>query len=411
MHKLSKRNLFVTLLVGASFSILSLLLHILPSFNSMINFKDSTGDNLTRFFSDDYIGTVVNLHKDHPVFARRPLTTFFTDLIADYTFLSIAESFSLVNFSLIFFSGLLVFYIARLLKYDYKESLLSLILFCSSFTILLPFFRTTYTYDEPFQYFFFLLTLVALLEERWLFFLLSFFLSLLGRETSAIAFLGVYLFMLIDIRKITIDKLLIKNTLVVVVPILGYVLYYLFTNDSTLMKDYDETNVRLSQFQYNFQDYQYTKESLSLFLITLGIPFYSLVWYLRDHPIKGYEKKILNAFWFVFILNTIIIIISVRVNESRVIALPLLLLWPLAGKYFRHLLSDIKNKIKTLSLLYLFSINIFFAFISYFIAFEVYQPTGSLMSENLFNEYFFGLLLFVGFHLSVKLGVIISNKH
>ncbi|MCB0400593.1 MAG: hypothetical protein KDD41_00770 [Flavobacteriales bacterium] len=383
--------------IGLIIIAVSFFIHIHPSFNSMINFKTSVYNTENACFSNDYIQVVLDYHKDHPVFSRRPMTTFLIETVKEVTGVGLAASFALVGFFFFYVNGLLVYALSRFLKSTSGQALWSMLLYHLSFTILFPYFRTTYTYDEPLQYFFCLLALIGIYKPaNWLM-VLGLTGAVFARESSLVVFPSfflLYYFKGSEGFKIRWD--VIRKALLFAVPVviyLGYYGYHLSTFQAGVEADYDEASIRVSQLSYNFQSNAYTLETISLFLIVNLFPLVLL--FLQ--PRSDRSGMLIKAFWVLLGLNTIMVLLGARVSESRVLTLPLLLLWPLMGGYVQAIGSDLIVQLrgKKMRIVLLISMMMM-ALAAYFGAFKVYEQTGAKADENLFNEYFFMVLFTSG---------------
>ena len=403
MRDIGFKELLISIVVGLAITITSFYIHIHPSLNSMINFKTATINLEEDHFSDVYIQQVVDYHKEHPVFARRILSTYLIEITQKTLGLSIAQSFSFINFSLFFLVGLLVFYLAKIMGMSQNSALLSQIIYHLCFSVFFAFFRTNYTYDEPLQYFFCLLSLTFIIKERVFMLIVSLFLALMARESSIVIFPSMFfLYYFLYQEKIRIDFQLIKKGLLFTVPVIMYLIFYIYhlsTFEAGVEENYDELNVRFSQLMYNFQNVQFSIESIALFIMISGLPVVLLLAQGKE-VIKNEKYKLRVAFWLALVLNTIMVYVSARVNEARVLALPLIFLWPLLGNYALNFWHQTIHRITKKVVFVLILVMGFMAFVSYYIAICTYKPTGADSVENLFNEYFFILLLLMSFIVS-----------
>src|SRR5262245_43023142 len=101
---------------------------------------------------NELLERVWRFHSTHPAFVGRPLTNVGVGMLHEWLGLSIGASFVLVNFPLLFLCGVLVAWCAREFALSVRESLASICIFYSSFTILFAFFRSIDTYDDLWQY-------------------------------------------------------------------------------------------------------------------------------------------------------------------------------------------------------------------------------------------------------------------
>ena len=87
----------IPILVSAFFTLCILFLHLKSGITTMINgggFK----------ISNKALSATVDLHRNHPVFIRRKLTTWLIDFSSSICNIEIGTSFVLVNFFFLFLS-------------------------------------------------------------------------------------------------------------------------------------------------------------------------------------------------------------------------------------------------------------------------------------------------------------------
>lgn len=383
--------------IGLLIIAVSFVIHIHPAFNSMINFQTSVYNVEGQLFSDDYIRVVLDYHKEHPVFARRPLTTFLVEFTDQAIGIGLAAAFAWVGFFFFYINGLLVYVLARCMKSTSLQALLAMIAYLLSFTILFPYFRTTYTYDEPLQYFFCLLALIGLYKPSKGLMLFGLTGCLFARESSLVLFPSFFLlYYFKDAGAFKIRWDVIRKGLLFVLPVLVYMVYYVYhlsVFEAGVESNYDEASVRVSQLSYNFQSTAYTVETLSLFSIVYLFP----VTLLLIQPRADRSGMLIKAFWILLILNTAMVLLGARVSESRVLTLPLLLLWPIMGRYLLATVQNMKRllQVKKMRMMFVLSMAIMVV-VSYFIAFKFYVQTGAKAEENLFNEYYFVVVFISG---------------
>ena len=404
MLSTTSRYFFTAIITSLLCTALSFTIHVLPKSNSMINFKVDKNSNRADFIANDYLSSAVKYHKEQPTFSKRPLTTFFVENLSRRTNLNIGWAFTMVNFGFYFISGILLFYCSFLLGNNIKLSIISVILFFLSFTVLFAFFRSIYTYDEPIQYCFLFLSLIAVIKEKWILYIFAFSIALISRENSILLAPSIFVFLSnFKESKIRINKELIKKVAIQISPILIYLGFYLLMYFNKMEESANDIVSRTSLFKYNFQNILFANETMVSLFLAVGIQILFLYFYMKTNQKSRYEKQLVYSFLLAFFINTIIVIMTARAREARLFALPLIFLWPLLGKivYFEFIKfrSIIKNLLFIKNWIYLFTL-IFLIFMGYITSEYIYIPSEPAKEENFFNEYLFtisiiGSLLFV----------------
>ena len=359
-------------------------LHVLPSWNSMINFKGGVYNPAKEKLANDYLQAVVAYHKEEPAFARRPFTSWMIEAVHYGIGLSWGESFTGVNFLLLFLTGWLVYYLALLYKSGEGAALLSLLLFYLSASVLFAFFPTNYSYDEPLQYFFLLLTLIHVERKRWLWAGLFFTGALIARENSLLLYPAFVLFLLPGAKQRFSykSKAFLKQLGLSTIPIFLYLIFvFLYSSYHDLFNLSQEgVAERFSVFRYNFQNRQYAVESLVSGFLVLGWPLY-LLFYTDKNSLTDREKRLIPAVVLSVVLNTIVVLLMTKARELRLFALPLIFLWPLLGKCF---LSSVKRMSLTflkrehlLRIIGTISVLLVLLVLVYLLAYNWYLPTGT----------------------------------
>ncbi|GBL35504.1 hypothetical protein EMGBS15_10990 [Filimonas sp.] len=156
-----------------------------------------------------------------------------------------------------------------------------------------------------------------------------------------------------------------------------------------------EMSSRLHLFDFNFQDVKYSRETLFSFFLVGGFPVYLLMQYGKEIKKNIHEYELLKAFLFLLTVNSIIVIFSTIARESRLFALPLLVIYPLLGRYFLmeikgffHL-TKINFKLPNLVLM-LLHVGLLWLAHEYF--FRVYETTIHPKQYNYNGEYLFAMV-------------------
>lgn len=370
---------------------------MLPVSDSMLN------DNSTKL-AQVFLKSQIRYHQEFAPFARRPLTSMLIEGVSSVFGTTLGEAFVLVNFLLLYICGLLVYSTSLRLNGSTKQALFNLLFFFSSFSILFSFFPPVFTYDEPLQYCLLFLTLLSLYSNRWGFYVLSFFLALVARESSAFIFPGIVVIGLgsglVSVQDRSYQE--IRKWMLLLLPLVLYagylVLFFWFADlwDQT-------TEVESSRLQCiidNFGTFARTVETVFSFILVLGPVSYLLFIAQRNMHFNGMQKRYIRAFFLALIINTPIVMLATLAREARLYALPLIFLWPLIGqmfgaelalmcrpKLYRSCFGHLRNK------LYLLGSQL----LNYWISFKLYVPSFS-SDNNFFNEYLFVMLLLISVH-------------
>lgn len=386
--------------------LVSLLLTLFSFGIHMSEFSDSMLNQNNHIVSNGYLTYMVNYHKELLAFSRRPLTTILIETTSQLSGLSIGKSYILVNYSLFFFSGVLLFVLAYKLTNRYWQSIFAIVSYFLTFSVLFAFFSPIYTYDEPLQYCFILLALLALLRQHWIGYVFCFTLASISRETSLLLLpaLVFYFSKGPNSPSSIFAKKNMGRLLVICAPFLLYAIFLVvFLSRKELLHGAEsEVGERFSCFLENFENQKNAVESIVSIFLTLG-PFLYLLWaFLKNYSHTKLEKKFINAFLLSFALNTTVVLLMSFARESRLFALPLFFIWPLAGSFF---LREIKI-VFSYKLYYHCFKNwsylcclLLFTFINYQISFKVYESFYDASGQtHLFNEYLFVVLLFISVH-------------
>lgn len=398
------KDFFLASLVSLTCVLLCFYIHVMPSSNSMINLKTKGAGIEKPFISDGYLEEVITYHKEHPAFARRPLTTYLTEQLSHNATLSIGESFTLINFILLFLCGLAIYYCATLIGSCTSEALLSVTLYYLSFSTLFAFFPPIYSYDEPFQYMLIYLGLMAILRNQWAFYILMFSLAIIARESSLILLPGLAL---LAVYTPTLSVASFKKVVLLLIPAVVYVIYLYFfitLNDigAASQQDFQE---RLEHFYGNFRDLKFAIESMTSFFLAIGLQTYLLYSYASRESLSPIEKKYVKAFAVTLLINTMIVILTTYVRETRLFALPLFFLFPLMGRIVLKEISYIRWKLSVVTRReFIKYLPLFLTMVaaSLSVTYKYYFQTIGSQSENLFNEYTAIVLLVTTGHFLLR---------
>ncbi len=391
-----------TLCLG--FTLFSLMIHTLPQVNTMVNYADKNQPkNETLLIANGFLSWAVNYHKTQPDFKKRPITTFLIEFVANVFELRIALAFVVVNFLFLFLCGFLIYYLAKLYSLSHSESMLSALFFYCSFSVLLAYFIPIATYDDPIQYFFILLSFIALKQRQLIFFSLSFTIAIIARESSIILLPGIVLFILdIDFSKVFQEKIKIMKRLVVeAFPVIFYFLFlvWFYSENPEIYeesKNYLKEN-RFGVYEKNFRNIGNFIRTFLSFSSVMLLPISLLIIFKKER----FNNRLTNAFWLTVVLNTGVVLLSVFAEESRVFALPLLILFPIFGGYLVKVKFS-ENFIRYIIVYKRLVPLVLVTVVSYFFYEFLYGLTDLNSEENFYVEYNTLAALIVG--------IIIYNK-
>ena len=375
--------------LAAALTFFLLLWHyLLPSMLSGYDVKGMSGATV--------IEDAVRVHQSSLAFIRRPLCTWTIQFLVQNLGWSVAQSFTILNFILIFFCNILLYILAKLYLCSQREALLSQILFTVSFSVLFSFFAPVYTYDDPLQYFFILLSLVAIHFRSSLFIVPCIFLALATRETTFFLFLAFYALSIPqkereqafeDIKDIgltdeelkgvnAIDMLVIDFASLIPLA-LSSIFFIYFVN--TYFSGVQIEDTRFMCWVGNFQTMQFATETFCTLFMVLGLPFLITIYGDDDkHAI------LIRNLFFAIIVNTLAVLIMTKAREARLFALPLMLYFPIAGRLLLNTLAKINIKKIQFKLLFVLVFAIFAVF-----SFTMYYSTDSGGAFRYYQTYLF----------------------
>ncbi|TXK52150.1 hypothetical protein FVR03_01640 [Pontibacter qinzhouensis] len=387
------KNNFLAAVIALAATLLILALHLTDSFPSILNFRTPEINLAKDKISESHLAAAVAYHKAHPAFARRPVSTYLIESVHQHATLSLGEAFIFVNFLLLFACALLVYFLARCIGCTGAEAIGSMLFFFGSFTILFIFFPPIYTYDEPAQYFFLLLSLIAFFKEKYLSFFVCFSLSLMVRESSILLLPGLLYLFLSKLKYANKPQVLVlKQIALLLTPIAVYIifLYFLIQQQQIWPSSKIDFWDRLLHFSFNFQSVPHAVNTFVSFFLTLGLQLYLVYWFLENHNRRKEDTRLLKAFFITLFINTPVVLTTTLAVESRLYALPLLFLWPLLGKIVkaewrnRYSLSILKHFLR--NWLYMGFLLLCF-FLSVCVTRYVYVPTDKHAPHQLFKLY------------------------
>jgi len=376
-----------------------LLLHFNSHVDTMLNQWNDQDKNAMHHIDQQALREAVDYHKEEPAFARRPLSTFLFEKTSSITHLPIGTSFILVNFMLFVFCGFAIYLYSLQLSFTVAEAVCSQLIFYSGFTILCAFFNTNYTYDEPLTYLCFIVSLIAFFRNKTFLFFLFFLLSCLCRESSYV-FVPVLLYLTFHKKDRSVRY---KHTILFAAGFVGVIVLHAFFLKCTYpsfftSQSHQEFTSRMDLFDFNFQDSKFGRETIFSFFIVNAIPLYLLLQSWNHIKKNKIEKKLLYSFLFILICNTLIVLFSTIARESRLFALPLLLIYPLLGRYFLLEIKKIKtSKLTKYSVVQwcLIAVNFGILYVAHGYIFNVYETSIHPKQFNYNCEYLFAIVLVI----------------
>ena len=349
-------------------------------------------DRMTAF---ERLAQIVEYHHVDETFSQRPVTTFLIKSVSSILSIGIGKAFVLVNFGFLLLSGYLVGFLSSYFNKSNLASILNVVLFFLTFSNFFIFFDPIYTYDEPIQYTFILLSMIALNRNRFIWFSLCFGMAMITKETSVILLPGLYL-LYTQLNKGNAYK---GNylRLAFVAPLIIYSLYlgWYCSFESNL-----KVTSRLNLVKYNFQDLQHAIESIVSFLLVVAIGIYSS---LRV-PVSKLTSQLnifRKAFIVTLIMNTLLVFFMAYARESRLFALPLFFVWPILSRLVLHesFTWRLHTDLKTLTLLLivvLIGVGVYLGIT------EIYNPVIGSGAGGWFHFYFAILVSFIVFDVFFK---------
>ena len=362
-----------------------------------------------KSISNSALTDTITLHKNHPVFLRRKITTSLIDFFTEILNIKTGLSFVLINFFFLFLSGLILYYLAFDLSKSKKFSLVSMLAFFLCFSNLFAFFPPVYTYDEPLQFCFILLSLLLFFREKYWSFILVFSFSIIIRESSVLLIPGLFLTFIYDsnkdLKENLIDLKTVTKTFGLLVPFLvyGIYLYFVMTNNQSSDASKEYFLQRFYFVKWNFQNTQFAIESICSMLLIFALPLYLVFRHFKE---KRKSHKMVKAFLITFILNSAVVLLNTKAREVRLFVLPMFFLWPIFGLLFT---TDLSKLLKLYNYRKAFSnySNLFLLFIliliSFIFSFIIYFPTVG-PRVGIFNLYLFILFIVIFVHVFIEKG-------
>ncbi|MCK0146456.1 hypothetical protein MWU78_12445 [Arenibacter sp. F26102] len=388
---------YLQYIISFLFVLLIYAIHMMPVSDSMLN------ENNTKL-SHVFLASQIRYHQEFAPFARRPLTSLLIEGSSGTFGITLGESFVLVNLLLLFFSGLLIYKISLKLNATRGQALFNQVAYFLTFSILFAFFPPVFSYDEPLQYCLIMLSIMALIQEKWRHYVPLFLMATIARESTVFLWPGlVIIFSGLSLKSKNMWSPTIRKKLFLLfLPLPLYGIYLgIFLWATGIWKETSEVVAnRLSCYFQNFGTYSSSVETIVSFFLVLGPSLYFLYMSIKPKAFTLLEKKYVLAFLLALVINSPIVMAATLARETRLFALPLFFIWPLVGQLFGKelrllirpylYLDCIKDWRYSMLLLLLSSI-------SYAVAFRLYIPSFP-SKDNFFNEYLFVMLLIMSVH-------------
>ncbi|MFZ1331612.1 MAG: hypothetical protein WAR83_05465 [Flavobacteriales bacterium] len=388
--------------VGVGFNLIMTLfvlyVHVSGFTTSMIDHQTAEYNLERDLIANDYLTEEVDNRRTHPVFSNRPLVTTCIDLVSGSLNIDTGKAYVLVQFSFLFFSGLLLYYLAFSIFQKPDLAFLSTLSYYLSFTILFAFFSTNYTYDNILQQLLIFGAFLLLMKNILIVATLVFGLSMFAHESGLLLLPGLYLFLMKGTKTERFG--VIAGSLIVWAVLLSLVI-----GTEAKIVEANETFIsRFELYKVNFQNWRYTSESLFSVLLAVGVPSY-LLWCYPNLIPRSMHVSWNRSYWLSLIIIIPVVMFMANARESRLFAIPLVFLWPILGPFVRQFFMDVvggtrkfyQTQRKQLALFLVGSIVL-----SAFMAYAVYQQTGQLPDSNLHNEFLFVALAAVLYHYQLR---------
>ena len=244
------------------------------------------------------------------------------------------------------------------------------------------------------------LALIGIITASILPFLLNFFINL-NRYLNDLLFILPFVVVFfsnkikkeLDFQKIIYISLIIA----LIVPVVAYVGFIgLFFSFDTNLKIIE----RFGLLKYNFQDFQFSIESVISFVLVIGLSLY-LYLRLRTLKMNRVEGAFKKAFFITLVINSILVFGMAYAREARLFALPLFFAWPILTNLLLSESFEWKIGFDFRSGVFL-TLVLGAGVIAYYSAIHYYDPVIGSGAGGYFHLYFSFLIGFVIFDLLFK---------
>lgn len=404
----TKRMFIHASLICFSLTLFSLLLHISPVNNTMINYKNESKPNAKCvYITDGFLSWSVNYHKTLSDFKKRPLTSLLIEKVSSTFNIKISYAFVLVNFTLTFACGLLIYYLSHLFFHSHQIAIISAIIYLCSFSVLFAYFIPIATYDEPIQYFFLFLALIALKKNHSILFVGSLTMAIIARESSIFLIPGfiILMFRLNPKDHSNKKRIFLKAIMLNAIPLILYFIYLsLFYRINPESNELSTTYLsqRFSLIEKNFRNMPNITRTILSFASVYFLPLFLLIYFQKKFKTSIFYADWIKAFWITFFINTFVVLIAVFAEEARVFALPLIFLFPFLGQIISLLFPVKPSFFGSKTVFMAVSLSVIISFLFWMLIKRIYNVTDLNLHNNLYEEYhticFFFMLLILSFN-------------
>jgi hypothetical protein len=213
------------------------------------------------------------------------------------------------------------------LQLSTAEAVAGLLLYFTSFSVLFSHFTPIYSYNE-FLLYLCLFAAVAFMGTHPLRVALLFCLAMLARETCLLLVPGAAVAAYWASARTGLKARLAAAATILVVPAGFYLLAFV-----ALMR-FPDVPGRFDTLWWNFGDVPHAVESLLSLPLALGVALPLAIYAARRwRSLSTIEQALLLAFFVSVILNSAVAYPGAKVREARVLAWPLIFIWPLIGRW------------------------------------------------------------------------------
>ena len=346
---------------------------------------------LEGMMTSEALRSTLDYHRSLPVFAARPLTSGAVGLLNRWTGIEEWQILALMNPLLLVLSAVLLYALSLHWGAKPRGAWMAAALYLFSFPNLFAFVPPIYTYDEPLQ----MVTMFAALwclpqpavlrlnagalttEKSYkipcaLLAGLFWGLSWWSRESGLLLLpilAGLYL-----PQASKQDLVVLGITVLTGLAVL--VLGRISTRTAFMTEDLWQWQARFSNLHANFQNTDYTVETLVGLGLVLAWPLILLRSLMRRYRFLAMGLAI------GLLINTLVVLLMAKAREARLFALPLAIVWPMLGLRLWQM-PTLKGAIRPIPLVIL-AVTVAGTL---HLAWNLYQSTVGANTANLFREY------------------------
>lgn len=156
---------------------------IFTSFSILLHYLNPS---TLRIIDEDFWQKILHVHQTAVAFKVRPWTTFITSMLHDYAGLPVKTSFFILQFSLLFISGLVFHRYLQMLSYTRKQAFLGTTIYFLSIPVLMAHFEPVHTWSDFWVYILIPLSFIFVIQKKYWWSLPCMILVTMARETSVI---------------------------------------------------------------------------------------------------------------------------------------------------------------------------------------------------------------------------------